>query len=125
MKSPNLVLLVAFSVSAMAGKPTKEQILSAASVEGNAVKQCGSGDPPRGPNVGVRKGLNPKAGNPCDDGVESRTDARRAKRQNKSTEEIGCGPRASAVFAVPIENRAKPGARFPFRAGQANSSANR
>ena len=70
MKSLILALLVAFSVSAMAGKPTKEQILSAASVEGNAVKQCGSGDPPRGPNVDVRKGLNPKAGNPCDDGVD-------------------------------------------------------
>jgi len=70
MKPMILALLVAFSVSAMAGKPTKEQIASPASVEGNTIKQCGSGDPPKGPNVEMRKGLNAKGGNPCDDGVD-------------------------------------------------------
>ena len=70
MKFLILALLVAFSVSAMAGKPTKEQIASPASVEGNSVKQCGSGDPSKGSNVDMRKGLNAKGGNPCDDGVD-------------------------------------------------------
>ena len=70
MKPLILPLLVVFSVSAMAGKPTKEQFASSAPVEGNAVKQCGSGDPSKGSNVDMRKGLNQKGADPCDDGVD-------------------------------------------------------
>ena len=68
MKSLILVLLIAFSATATAGKPTKDQVAAPTPAEGNTIKLCGSGDPLKGLNVDMHKGANPKSGPLCADG---------------------------------------------------------
>ena len=67
-----LALLVAFSLSATAGKPTKEQFDASTPVESKTIKPCGNADPQKGSNVDAQKGVNPKGGKPCDDGADSK-----------------------------------------------------